>query len=191
MTASARRIHAVDLLAIGFLFGACTTAGPPPESAVPPSSSPSAIVALATPAATATAAIESVAPATPRAVSDAPLAFLVVGADRQLGKVGGFTFGRYSQSAPWLPATALEPIKVPAAAELRVELDDRARIDGWVVRIATAEDVTADAVTGLAEGRGPAAAFRAPTPGDWVVSVTITYGDSLGSGAYFWHLIVE
>ena len=191
MTASARRSQGVHLLAIGLVVVACTTAGPPLESAGPPSSSPSAIVALATSAATATAAVESVAPGTPPAISDAPLAFLVVGVDRQLGEVGGFTFGRYSQSAPWLPATALEPFKVPAAAELRVELDDRATIDSWVVRIATAEDVTADAVTGLAKGRGPAAAFRAPSPGDWVVSVTITYGDGLGSGAYFWHLIVE
>jgi hypothetical protein len=186
-----RRVHGAHLLAIGFVVGACTTAGPPLASAVPPSSNPSAVVAIATPAATPTEPVESDTPRTPPAISDAPLAFLVVGADRQPGKVGGFTFGRYSQSAPWLPATALDSIKVPAAAELRVELDDRATIDGWIVRVATAADVTADAVTGLAEDRGPAADFKAPAHGDWVVSMAITYGDGLGSGAYFWHLITK
>ncbi len=191
MTTSARRAHEVLVLAIGLAVGACTAAGPPTASMLPPPPSPSAVAAVATPAATATEADASVAPATPAAVSDAPLAVLVVGAERHPGEVGGFTFGRYSQSAPWLPATALDSIRVPADAELRVELDDRATIDGWVARLATSADVTADAVTGLAEGGGAVVAFNAPVPGDWVVSVTITYGDGLGSGAYFWHLIVE
>jgi hypothetical protein len=181
----------MQLLAIGFVVGACTATGPPPTSALPPSSSPSPVAALATPAATATEAAGSVSPATPRAVSDAPLAFLVVDANRYPGEVGGFTFGRYSQSAPWLPAKALDSITVPAGAQLRVELDDRATIDGWMARVATAADVTADSVAGLAEGGGALVAFGAPAPGDWVVSVTITYGEGLGSGAYFWHLIVE
>jgi hypothetical protein len=149
------------------------------------------IEAVATPAPTPTVAVESVVPATPAAVSNAPLAFLVIGTDRHTGEVGGFTFGRYSESAPWLPATALDPIDVASGAELRVELDERGTIDGWAARIATAADVTADAVVGLAEGRGPAAAFNAPAAGDWVVSVTITYGGGLGSGAYFWHLIAK
>ena len=78
-----------------------------------------------------------------------------------------------------------------AGAELRVELDDRATIQDWTARIATAADVTADAVAGLAEGRRPVPVFDAPGAGDWVVSVTITYGQGLGSGAYYWHLIVE
>ena len=130
-------------------------------------------------------------PATPAGVSNAPLAFLVIGTDRHTGKVGGFTFGRYSESAPWLPATALDSINVASGAELRVELDERGTIEGWTARIATAADVTADAVASLGEGVGPVAAFDAPAAGDWVVSVTITYGGGLGSGAYFWHLIAE
>ncbi len=129
-------------------------------------------------------------PPTP-AVSDAPLAILVIGAQRHPGEVGGFTFGRLSDSAPWLPATALDTVQVRAGTELRVELDERATIKDWTARIATAADVTADAVAGLASGVGPAAVFTAPGSGDWVVSVTITYGQGLGSGAYYWHLIVE
>ena len=188
---SSRAVHSVVVLAIGVAVGACTAAAPPRASTSPPSPSPPAIEAVATPAPTPTVALESVVPATPAAVSNAPLAFLVIGADRHTGKIGGFTFGRYSESAPWLPAPALDPIDVASGAELRVELDTRGTIDGWAARIATAADLTADAVVGLAEGRGPAAAFVAPAAGDWVVSVTITYGGGLGSGAYFWHLIAK
>jgi hypothetical protein len=176
---------------MGLALGACTAAAPSIATPSPPSPSASEVAVVATAEATATETAGSVAPATPGAVSDAPLAFLVVDANRYPGEVGGFTFGRYSQSAPWLPAKALDSITVPAKAELRVELDDRATIDGWTARVATAADETADSVAGLAEGRGAVVAFGAPAPGDWVVSVTITYGDSLGSGAYFWHVIVE
>jgi hypothetical protein len=188
---SSRAVHSVVVLAIGVAVGACTAAAPQSASMSPPSPSPSAIEAVATPAPNPTVAVESVVPATPAAVSNAPLAFLVIGTDRHTGKVGGFTFGRYSESAPWLPATALDSIDVASGAELRVELDERGTIDGWAARIATAADVTADAVVGLAEGGGPAAAFDAPAAGDWVVSVTITYGGGLGSGAYFWHMIAK
>ena len=177
---SSRAVHSVVVFAIGVVVGACTPGAPPSASTAPPS-----------PSRSASEAIESVVPGTPAAVSNAPLAFLVIGADRHTGKVGGFTFGRYSESAPWLPATALDSVKVASGAELRVELDERGTIEGWTARIATAADVTADAVASLAEGVGPVAAFDAPAAGDWVVSVTITYGGGLGSGAYFWHLIAE
>jgi hypothetical protein len=188
---SSRAVHSVVVLAIGVAVGACTAAAPPSASTSPPSPRPSAVEVVASPAPTPTVTVESVAPATPGAVSNAPLAFLVIGADRHPGEVGGFTFGRYSESAPWLPAAALDSINVASGAELRVELDERATIDGWAARIATAADVGADAVAGLAEGGGPTAAFDTPAAGDWVVSVTITYGGDLGSGAYFWHLIAK
>jgi hypothetical protein len=186
-----RRGHSVVVLAISVAVGACTPAAPPSAGTPPPSPSASAVAVAATPAPTPTVAVESVVPGTQGAVSNAPLAFLVIGTDRHPGEVGGFTFGRYSESAPWLPATALDSVNVASGAQLRVELDERGTIDGWAARIATAADVTADAVAGLAEGGGPAAAFDAPADGDWVVSVTITYGGGLGSGAYFWHLIAE
>ncbi len=179
---NARRVGGVVVMAIGLVVGGCsaTPTTPPTPSAG----------ADATPAASPSGTLESAPPATP-AVSDAPLATLVIGAQRHPGEVGGFTFGRFSDSAPWLPATALDTVRVRAGTELRVELDDRATMQDWTARIATAADVTADAVTGLASGVGPAAAFAAPSSGDWVVSVTITYGEGLGSGAYYWHLIIE
>jgi hypothetical protein len=162
---------------VGFVAGGC--------SAVAPAATPAA-----KPAASASEIVMSPPPPTP-IVSDAPLAILVIGAQRHPGEVGGFTFGRFSDSAPWLSATALDTVQVRAGTELRVELHERATMQDWTARVATAADVTADAVTGLASGVGPAAAFTAPGSGDWVVSVTITYGQGLGSGAYYWHLTVE
>ena len=166
-----------------------STGGSPPSTAHTNSSSPKGST-QASPAATSTP-IESHGPATPSAANDAPIAYLVVGADRTVGEVGGFTFGPYSQSAPWLPATALDAVRVSAGANLRVELDDRATIASWTARLATAADVTADGVTALAGGAGPSAAFGAPSAGDWVLTLTITYGIGLGSGAYYWHLIID
>ena len=190
---NARRVGGVQVMVIGvvgFVAGTCSVT--PPQSAGPPSPTPSAssVTAVATPADSASETVGSPPPPTP-AVSDAPLAILVTGAGRHPGEVGGFTFGRFSESAPWLPATALDTVQVRAGTELRIELDDRATMKDWTARVATAADVTADAVTGLASGVGPAAEFTAPRSGDWVISVTITYGQGLGSGAYYWHLIVE
>jgi hypothetical protein len=190
MTKNLRRVGLV-VGAIPLVVGACSA--PPLPSARPPSPSPGAtpVAVATTPAASSTDVIGSVAPPTPVALSDAPVAVLVVGAERYPGVVGGFTFGRYSQSAPWLPAPALHTVEVRAGAELRVELDDRATVDDWVARVATVADRTADNITGLAQGIGPVIAFAAPASGNWVVSVTITYGGGLGSGAYYWHLMVD
>jgi hypothetical protein len=148
------------------------------------------VTAAATPADSPSETSDSPTP-TPAEVSDAPVATLVVGAQLHPGEVGGFTFGRFSESAPWLPATALETVQVEPGSDLRVELDGRATIKDWTARIATAADVTADAVKSLASGAGRVAAFTVREPGDWVVSVTITYGEGLGSGAYYWHLKVN
>jgi hypothetical protein len=202
VTTNTRRVLGVVVLAIAFGSAACSAPGAglpgasgsgPPQSTgtSSPSASPSKVVATSTPDVTSTAPVESDGPSTASPASDAPIAVLAVGSDRYAGEVGGFTFGTYSQSAPWLPASALGTVVVPAGAELSVELDDRATIAGWTARQATAADVTADTVTGLAEGDGPTAAFGAPAVGDWVVSLTITYGDGLGSGAYYWHIVVE
>ncbi|HET9457767.1 MAG TPA: hypothetical protein VFO78_10525 [Candidatus Limnocylindrales bacterium] len=124
------------------------------------------------------------------AISDAPLAFLVVGDERFPGEVGGFTFGPYTQSAPWLPARALETVALEPGADVRIVLDDRAAIEAWSARLATADDVTGDAVAQLASGSGVVAAFAAPAAGDWVLAVSITYAGGLGDGTYFWHVIV-
>ena len=205
MTTHHGRVAAVVALAIGSILGACSAPGSGGSlagrsetgatGATPSAATASPSVVPPTVAATATPSLPSdqvgSGAATPPAVSDAPAAVLVVGGKRHPGEVGGFTFGTYSQSAPWSPATALDSVGVPAGSTLGVELDDRATIASWTARLATAADLTADTVTGIGEGDGPVASFAAPPVGDWVISLTVTYGEGLGSGAYYWHVVVE
>jgi hypothetical protein len=149
---------------------------PDPPSAPPATASP---VASDQPAATAASS------------NEAPLATLVVDGDAQHpGEVGGFGFERYTQSAPWLPATALDRIDVAAGSDLRVQLDDRATVAEWSASYAAADDSSGIVLTPLGTG-GASAGFGAPPPGDWVVSVNVVYGGGAGSGAYYWHVVVS
>ncbi len=190
------------LLVIGGVLGACSSpgsAGPATggsSSAVSEGSSSTvatSATALVTtpPAGTSSSQVGSDEPSNHPTMSEAPAAFLVLGGNRFAGEVGGFTFGTSGQDAPWLPASALDRIDLAAGSKVRVELDGRAAIAAWTARIATAADTTADNVTGLAEDDGPTAEFAAPAKGDWVLSLTITYGEGRGSGAYYWELGVR
>ena len=161
-----------------------STADPAPRSNTPVSADAPTVGSTATAPSSAGAATTPGAP-------DAPVATLVSGSDRVVGEVGAFTFGSHTDSAPWLPAQALEPIAVPAGSELSVELDDRATVGDWTARLAAASDPSADDVAGLASGSGSPIVFPAPPAGEWVVSVAITYGDGAGDGAYYWRLVVE
>jgi hypothetical protein len=123
--------------------------------------------------------------------NEAPLATLVVDdAERYPGEAGGFDFGGYTQSAPWLPATALDRVEVAAGADLRVELDERATVAEWAASYAAADDPTGDEVVGLGSGAA-GATFDGPPAGAWVVSVTVVYGGGAGTAAYYWHVIVS
>lgn len=174
----------------------CSAPAPSPR----PSAGPDATTALGpartrspTPDPSASGPGESppspVSPSVP-AISDAPLAFLLVGGERFPGEVGGFTFGPYTQSAPWLPARALDTVALEPGADVRIVLDDRAAIEAWSARLAAADDVTGDAVAQLASGSGMVAAFAAPGAGDWVLAISITYTGGRGDGIYFWHVVV-
>jgi hypothetical protein len=180
------------LVLVTVLVAACstTTASPAPPTgglaspiAVPissPSGSPPPAVSANPP---------SVTPGQPGAI-DAPAAVLVVNGERFAGTVGGYSFRTYSQSAPWLPATALKPVGLAANAGLVVKLDASATVESWGAAVATAADSSGDSLSTLGEGTGPAR-FTGPAAGDWVISVLITYAGGLGSGAYFWHLVVS
>ena len=175
----------------------CSAPAPsPPRTAGPPDASATAGAARTTsptpepsPSNPGESAPSPGSPSVP-AISDAPLAFLVVGEQRYPGEVGGFTFGPYTQSAPWLPARALDAVALEPGTDVRIVLDERAAIEAWSARLATADDVTGDAVAQLASGDGVVGAFAVPAAGDWVLAVSITYARGLGDGIYFWHLVV-
>lgn len=180
------------------LVASCTSPAPGDSRPQDPSSAPreSAAVASSGPSATSetlpsASPTGSGAPRPSRRPGAAPVATLDVGGERFAGEVGGFTFGTHTDSAPWLPATALETVTIGAGAQLTIELDDQATIAAWRLGLADAADVTADRVTGLGEGLGPPIAFPAPPIGDWVLSASITYGSGAGDGAYYWHLVVR
>jgi hypothetical protein len=123
--------------------------------------------------------------------NEAPLATLLVDGDLQHpGEVGGFDFMRYSQSAPWMPATALDRVDVKAGSDLRITLDDEATVAEWSAAYAAADDPAGSVLVGLGTGTATAG-FGAPPPGDWVLSVNVVYGGGAGSGAYYWHVVVS
>ena len=123
--------------------------------------------------------------------NEAPLATLLVdGTGQHPGEVGGFDFGRYTQGAPWLPATALDRIEVDAGSDLRIQLDERATVAEWAASYAAADDPTGSVLRPLGSGTA-IAGFGAPPPGDWVIAVTVVYGGGAGSGAYYWHVAVS
>lgn len=188
-----RRVGVASLV-MAWLVSGCS-AGPPVSSAVAssptgPLATPPAPSSISSPAAP-TAADATDRPAEPTATPDAPIAVLVAGDERVTGKTGGHTFGLTTSSAPWLPATALEPVRLQPGSVLRVELDGRATVATWIARLAAAADTTGDEVTALGQGSGPIVEFGGPAAGDWVVEVTVTYGGGLGNGAYYWRLVVE
>jgi hypothetical protein len=180
---------------VGFLvfaLAACSDRGGPPPGSAPPSPTASPPAQAPTPLPSTASPTDSPPAASPGSQpADVPVATLVVGDERYPGEVGGYTFGRITSSAPWLPAFALDQVTVPSGARLSVELDDRAAIARWVARYAAAGDTGAFVITGLAEAASPTAEFRAPPPGDWVLSVVLTYGGGAGNGAYYWHVLVE
>lgn len=188
------RVRAVVVGLIVVAVSACSVRGgspPPPPSETPTTTAGPATEAL-TPLPSAATPTDG-PPVDPPAdqSADVPVASLVVEGQRYPGEIGGYTFGRVSSSAPWLPAFALDQVTIPAGVQLRVELDDRATIAEWHARYAAAGDTAAFVITGLDDGTSPVAEFRAPPPGDHVLSVVVTYGGGAGNGAYYWHVVVE
>lgn len=185
------RVLSILLSGVVVLAAGCgrsgSTAPLPPASATPaPVTSFRPPATLAAPASTEPAAAASGGGQV--AANEAPVATLVTATGRHPGDVGGYDFTSFTQSAPWLPAAALDRVDVAAGESLRVELDGRASIAEWTAAYAAAADVSGDRLVGLGSGAA-AVAFAAPPVGDWVVTVTVVYADGLGSGAYYWHVV--
>jgi len=112
------------------------------------------------------------------------------------GRLGSYTLGTVASDGPWLPARILDPVAVMGGARLTVRFADGTSIAGWSARYAAAADEQAIAIRRLAGPQGPIApvesvGFGPPTAGSWVVEVTLDYPAGLGSGVYYWLLIVS
>ena len=199
------RARTVALAVVAASLAACvgatapTSSGPPPgDTSLPPGSVPSDPGAAAsspraaptqtgTPAATPSKGTTATAtPTTDPTMEPPPAALLVAGAVEQSGEPGGYTWGSGSQSAPWLPASALDRVTVSAASiEIRVD----APVDEWTAQLAHASDPAGSDVDPIASGVGRIS-FPTPASGDWVVAVDATFSGGAGGAAYYWHVVV-
>jgi hypothetical protein len=181
-----RRIVAVPLALA--LFASACTAGRAPSASPPPSESPAPPSVGATPPAVAPTAIPN-----PTIATEAPVvppgATLSAGEVRQPAELGSWTWQGRSDSAPWLPASALDVVAVPAAAELRVAVDDAEPLAGWTARAAPASDPSGTEITPLGTGSGEPA-FAPPAAGAWVIQVQARFVAG-GDAAWYWSVDVR
>ena len=151
---------------------------------------PSAPVALST-----TAATTAVSPAPtltpdppPPSLAEPPSASLAVdGGDPVTGSLGSFTWGDGGSDSPWLPGA---PIAVGSGEPLVVTLADGVAVKDWLAKRVPAETTDGAGAIAIGDGAGSPITFLAPGPGDWSVQVFVTFGDGLGSAAYYWHVTV-
>ena len=174
---------------------ACSTTDPTSPSTESPGAPPSIAATAAAPTDEPSNPVEPTLPPSPTAPSDSPdpaappAVELIVEGQPYAGTIGGYTWGTYSQSAPWRPATGLQPITVGAETTLSAVIAGQARMESWAARFADAADPIAVAVTPLDAGDGPAL-FVGPPTGDWVLELHVVYANEAGDGAYYWHLVV-
>ena len=170
------------------LLGGCALVGASPTPSTP----------APTPTATAspTTSPTEVEP-TPEAP---PLASLVLadGTEHD-GTVGTYCYRESCSDSPfWPTADSLDPVELASAgAQLGVELPAGFEFVAWVARYAARDDYQAETVYPLGSGGsadGTAqigqATFDAPPSGEWLVEVSLTFADGVGSANYYWLVAV-
>jgi len=170
----------VVTMVIALAIAGCAGAGESPAASVPASLGTHASVAPG-PSMTPDASSGSFA--------DPPVASLAAeGGDPVAGSLGSFTWGDGGSDSPWLPGS---PIAVASGEPLTVSLANGVPVGGWTAKrvpVGTSDGVGA---VSLADGDAAPMAFPAPGPGTWSVQVVVTFGDNLGSAAYYWQLAVR
>jgi hypothetical protein len=184
----ARRTITVALITI--LTGACSAG-----TAVSPRVAPSAVLPAPTPlrtvGATPTTGPTGGSTSTLEpSIAAPPAAAIVVDGSEYAGTVGAFAWVGGSDAAPWLPASVVTRVEVPARARLQVVASGAPPIEAWVARAAPAADADgAVSPTGLAEGSGDPS-FPVPGVRDSVVAVELHFTGG-GDGVWYWHLVVR
>ena len=191
----ARAVAGRVFVAMSLLIAAgCSTADPTSPSTQSPGPPPSIEATLVAPTGEPPSAVSPTPPplSPPPASPDPnapPVIELIADGKRYAGTVGSYTWGTYTQGAPWHPATGLPPIQTAENDELTAELTGPTRIGPWAARVADAADLFAEAVRPLWSGAGTVAIFP-PPPGDWVLELHVVYANEAGDGAYYWHLVI-
>lgn len=192
LTAAARRAtlgRAASVLSIVALaVGACV-GGPSGQPRSP--ATPSPVAPSPTAEATLAPTLQRTPEPTPEpTLEPPPAAVLVVAGVDHPGEVGSYVWAGGSDSAPWLPAKALEPATVPGDASAAVSLDPTVDIATWTARVARADDETGDDAAPLGSGSGQPV-FDIPAAGSWVVSVHATFAGGLGDATWYWHVVIR
>ena len=169
------RLHFTSLtLAFVTSFAACSPRGGP--TAVPPSTSPSSVVAG--PSNQASAPV----------LAGPPVAALAAeGGDSTDGQLGTYTWGDSGSDAPWLPGAK---VSVGAGEPLGVTFRPETTIETWTARLVPAN---ADGPAGakiLGQGSGEPR-FTAPGDGTWTMEVRVVFGSAAGTASYFWQLAID
>ena len=167
------------LVLVAMWLGGC---GGSPGS---PSSTPATTAAPSAPAPT-----ETPEPTAEPSLEPPPAAVLIVGERRLTGEVGSYAWPGGSESAPWLPATALERFEVPGGVRVRFEVPGGPGLASWTATSAAADDPAATTRVPIGEGLGPPS-FETPPDGRWVVSVHVVFADGQGDANWFWSLAVD
>jgi hypothetical protein len=110
------------------------------------------------------------------------------GGDPVRGSLGSFTWGDGGSDSPWLPGSPLmvasgEPLTVRVAADVPVR--------DWIAKRVRAGAADGLGAAAIADGRAAPISFPTPSAGRWSVQVVVTFGDGLGSAAYYWQVNVR
>jgi hypothetical protein len=116
-----------------------------------------------------------------------PAAVLVSAGTEERGVPGGYSWRGGTESAPWLPAAALEPVVV-AAGTVQVRVD--APVERWTARVAAIADTSGARAVPLASGDAQIE-FETPARGTWVVAVEASFASAAGNAIYYWEVVVR
>lgn len=181
------------LIMVVLALAGCSSAGvdsPSPAAVSSPSAGPVSTAASPAPATEPPARTPSPTaspPATPAPTLEPPPgATLVAGTTQAPGSIGSWTWAGGTNAAPWLPASALDPVPLPAGP-VRIELGGTG-IESWTAQVAPVDDTAGVGATILAEGTGPPA-FDAPDESAWVLAVQVVFDQGRGDAVYYWHVV--
>ena len=182
MGARRRTVQAVLVVVTVSACGAPARPSVPPDlpTPTPAATARASLVPAATPVATAQASPEVTAEAP-------PVATLVAGHVERVAVVGAYTWAGLSEASPWLPASMLEPVRVPASSEVWVRIEPDRPVEAWTARAAAVDDLDASAIIPVGEGRG-LPRFLVPAAGPTVVAVHVVFAGGAGDATYYWHL---
>jgi hypothetical protein len=113
-----------------------------------------------------------------------------------VGILGSWTLDGRGSDAPWLPASALEPVHLDAGAPVTAAYGDGAAIGAWGAWIAGVDDPRGSAATWIGgrestEPAVPSVTVGAVEAGVWVLAVRLDRADGRGDATFYWLLLAD